>query len=266
MKDQESWKNLVDYNRNINSIINTVCEPIKSMGINYFHYTIFYNNGKRIYICSEPKWLEHYLDCQFYNNLAHANVYSLAIGQHKALWSSYKKDDIFTAIKNFNIGNGFSIINRHPEMVESFHFASTIDNHSINQFYLNHSELFLKFMDFFKNRIKSLIPLNNQLITVTSDLKLTPISLGDKKVKQFFDIYKVKKYLLDEECVVTPRQFEILGYLATGVSPKEVARILNLSTRTIEEYINLIMLSSSSSKKSKIIELFLRNCLSNRRL
>lgn len=56
------------------------------------------------------------------------------------------------------------------------------------------------------------------------------------------------------DLTLSARQEEVLFYLVRGKTTKNIARILNLSARTIESYLNDIKLKLGCSSKSELIE------------
>lgn len=55
---------------------------------------------------------------------------------------------------------------------------------------------------------------------------------------------------------LTPRQQECLYYLARGNSMKEIARYMNISSRTVEKYIEAVKYRLRIDRRSKLVEYY----------
>ena len=103
-----------------------------------------------------------------------------------------------------------------------------------------------------------LIGLCNHAIDVTHsnliDISrfIPEINLGSYKIDKKKFIYILEGW--ENNYFLTDRQLECLFFLVRGKTSKNIARILNLSSRTIEGYINDIKLKMHCSSKNQIIE------------
>lgn len=64
-----------------------------------------------------------------------------------------------------------------------------------------------------------------------------------------------------ENGYLTKREAEVLKYVIVGYSAKKIARILNLSNRTIEAYSNSIKMKFRCSTKAEVIFAAIKNGL-----
>lgn len=255
-------KQVLEFNNSIANILDEIIKPLnKYFNITHFHYNVFLNDGKRLYICNRFDWLKHYFSKHFQNNSNHARIYIKDLGTYKALWTSYKNDDIFSAIRTFNIWNGFSIFERTVEGIEAYHFATTCENTEINNFYLNNIHIFEKFINFFKNKIKEALKVKYKIAWIPSTIK-TPLFKNNSNIEATISrVLNIKKYCLDDKIYITDRQLQILQYLSAGKTIKEIAWILEISPRTIETHLEIIKQRTNFSLKSDLIEMFLRNSI-----
>lgn len=54
---------VIEFNTASLSKLLNLCSPLlKYLGISYFHYTVFFNDGRRLYLCTRPDWLKRSLD------------------------------------------------------------------------------------------------------------------------------------------------------------------------------------------------------------
>lgn len=270
-KTAKPWRSYVDINSDINDVLafnfakenalTEVCNPLfNCTKASYFHHTIFYNDGRRQYFCTKPGWLNEYFKHNFHNNNNHAKIYNLPVGRHSALWGGHQKDRVFSAIHALGIWNGFSIYDRKEDSIESFHFASDLENISMNSFYINNLWLFERFISYYKNRFNQIVNTIEDFPSVKSDLKIYPRSLAPK-VDHFLNCATFKKFYLNDEVCLTEKQYEIVKHIAHGKTSKEAADALAISYQTVETHLKLIKRRTNLSRSS-LIELFHDNALS----
>jgi DNA-binding CsgD family transcriptional regulator len=82
------------------------------------------------------------------------------------------------------------------------------------------------------------------------------------KIKIFENLTHTNKFVLkvaDKPILLSKREWECLSRFSQGKTYKEVARVLSLSPRTVEAYLNNIREKTQISLKSKLIDCFLKN-------
>src|ERR1044071_8967333 len=118
-------KSVLEFNRNAEPFMEEVCEPLKKLGIQYFTYCRSYENGKRLYLCSLPDWVELYLHHSFQNESQHFAYYRPVENIRYAFWSDFKRDRVFDALLNLGIWYGFTIYEKNPGYMDLFDFCTT---------------------------------------------------------------------------------------------------------------------------------------------
>lgn len=66
---------------------------------------------------------------------------------------------------------------------------------------------------------------------------------------------------MNAELELTPRERQILNFVATGLSAKEVAKQLNIAPRTVERHIDHIRLKTRTRNRSHMVAFALANGL-----
>lgn len=118
-----------------------------------------------------------------------------------------------------SVAHGLTIIKQHGEYCDMFLFASKPNNPQINNFYFNQKELFEQFIgDFYSTLAPTLLELTHHKIFV-------PFHARD-----------------DESPLISlsPRQQACALLMAQGLTAKEIAKVLHLSPRTVEEHIDIL--------------------------
>src|SRR5688500_8620024 len=80
----------LEFSREISPIIGDICHPLINLGITIFTYCRIFNNGKRLYVCNDQKWVEHYIGHNYQDELDHLEHYVPNDGVKYALWSEFK--------------------------------------------------------------------------------------------------------------------------------------------------------------------------------
>lgn len=59
-----------------------------------------------------------------------------------------------------------------------------------------------------------------------------------------------------KKIAVTNREFEFLFWLSNGLTAKEIARQMNISPRTVEDYMRKVKQKTNSYRRSQLISFF----------
>lgn len=74
---------------------------------------------------------------------------------------------------------------------------------------------------------------------------------------------EIKKMLKDNPPVpkLTPRQLEILSYMVRGLTNRDIAESLKISTDTVEEHVNLILAKLNAANRAEAVAIALKKHL-----
>jgi DNA-binding CsgD family transcriptional regulator len=180
-----------------------------------------YPNQERFEIVSNKELWIDYHSSEFYQyGLFEKDSQKYESGFH--MWDHLPCDphNIYEyARREHSVAHGLTIIQQHGEYCDMFLFATKPNNSQINNFYLNQKKLFEEFIvDFYSALAPTLLELSHHKIFV-------PFNTSD-----------------DESPLITlsPRQQDCALLMAQGLTAKEIAKALNLSPRTVEEYIDIL--------------------------
>jgi DNA-binding CsgD family transcriptional regulator len=158
------------------------------------------------------------------------------------------------AWKKFKINFVLGIHKQKQNTIEDFGFGLSIQNPRAVDSMLNHMPLINKFLSHFMAE-------NNKLIKLASD---NAIVIPCKKVitkvvdKEIFSSDNKEKLLyqlgLSDIGLLTPREIELLPYLAQGYPSSYIAEQLYLSKRTVENYICIIKDKLDCQSKISLIQ------------
>lgn len=228
--------------------------PLKMLQVAFFSYTRFYFDGGSISLLTNANWYHFFLKREIPGSV---NVFNLKTGCY--LWSElFPEEAVFDAKNNFKIDNGIQFTYKEKDFIEVFSFASNPKNHKAIGYFIANIDLLEKFNAYFKTRASDLInkALKNKII-------IPDVMRGYQEVTAGFTLGQAerKKFLsligyADIVHGLSNREYECLQYISRGKTNKEVARILSISPRTVETYINKMKDKLNCVSKSQLTEIF----------
>lgn len=175
--------------------------------------------------------------------------------------------DIFlSSLYGLDIWNTCSLYKRSGEGIEGFYFASTRENISIIERYANNLSLLERFSCYFKNKLFDIMSLDD-LKSATSPTISPSLfetyqherSKEELDIKNFLLLTPIQKFFLTingQEIALSSQEFRSLALLSQGKTAKEIARVLKISPRTVEDYIENIKRKTKISSRSQLINSF----------
>jgi len=226
--------------------VQSFCKILIPYGITSFGFTRIYNDCSRFVLSNRPDWV-----CHCYNK---GYVYDTRLNKHPScyqsgiyLWDAWDPSNVEhervgqDAGQNFNIGRGLTILEKKENWIDKFEFASTPDNYSINNFYMNNLDFLNNFIQSFKEHLnvlimqaintRGIVPLSNHIdiyqdypdTRITNKLSIIPNTPGVSNK--------------NSQPRLTARELECIHWLIRGKTVPEIGVILNISKRTAEDYI-----------------------------
>ncbi|HEX4044696.1 MAG TPA: LuxR C-terminal-related transcriptional regulator [Gammaproteobacteria bacterium] len=234
------------------------------LGITHYCYIRSFPDGSHLLLSNDSSWIESfYLD--FYDHGVFHKIPDSYQSGH-VLWSTLSDQTTFAACReNFNIAHGITLIEKQKEYCEFFCFGTTVDNIKIMDFYIYNLDLLKRFNAFFKERADKLIREANadriilpRCSITTSEEVISSVPEGDFSQirKNLIAATQCKRYYLSgpfANVFLSPRQLACLNLLTLGKSLKEIARVLNISPRTVETYLNIIKCKLGIQDRANLI-------------
>ena len=226
--------------------VEEIIKPLKQLGIVFFDYTRNDNDQGHVCLMTHPHVFKHYLDKKYYkigNMEGQPSKYKSQILLMDTLPKQHIYDDL---LRSRNIDHGLQIIKVDENSCEFFCFATTKENDPIANIYLNKIDIFNKFTLYFKDHAAPLIreverkkiyyPFHNEELNIFYD------DQQNYDINTFFQPVKLSK-----------RQVQIAKELLNGKTAQAISQKLNLSQRTVEDYIELIKDKVQSRNRSELI-------------
>ena len=262
---EASNQNLINYSRIISPVISDICEPLNNFGIKMFTYSRIYNGGRRLYVSTNHDWVEHYITHDFHEDIDHLHHYVPVDGIKYAFWDSFKKDIVFDATLNqFNFWNGFSVYEKNNDYVDFFDFGAHKHNTKINNFYINNLYLLIRFIEYFKEKTFLIINSEDKENTLVPKIWVSfdKIRREENNFSKNIDCFSEYTQrgeqirLKNEALNLTNRELECLKLLYKGNTIKNIARILKISSKTVEFYLNNCKMKTQVRTEVDLIYLY----------
>lgn len=249
-----------------------LCAPLERLKIKFFsHVRIFPNNDVSI-LCTDGDVVQKCAESGHFQ----AARYNKKPGYFESGYYLWENDILADhekehakVLKKCGLGNGFTIVRQEDEYCDYFHFASTPDNDAINNFYLNNIDLLEKFVLYFEQKTKEL-----RLMVDKMPISMKQVEEGDfsEQAADFVDPAEREAFIIDinqdslialndpSTMSLTSRQKQCVYWLLKGKTAWETARILNLSQRTVEHYLQNIKAKLNCRTKFELISKVLKSC------
>ncbi len=201
-------------------ILDVLMKPITDhVDLRFITFDRKFANQTRFVIAQDQEAINDYYKQGLYKHgLFETDSTTLESGFH--MWDHLPCDPngIYEFMKRFhNQAHGLTIIKQHGGYCDFFLFATIPHNSSVNNFYLNRKDLFEQFIeDFYQTLSVEIEILSSHRISVP---------------------YRTMEV---ESVHLSPRQQECAILMLEGFTTKEIARALDLSPRTVQEYIDII--------------------------
>lgn len=226
-------------------------------GINHFWYYRITYSGHYSYLGTHSAWNEFCFDKALLSNfpcLRHPEALQNGINLMKASDDLEYKRVLGIAWDKFNINFNINLLNRISDGIEAFGFATRFNDPYAEQKLLNELPLLRSFIKMFRTK-------NRQLFQLLDDNQVClPAVFGSvfyERPKTFVSPLDRDKFLrkmgFEDYLFLTEREKDVLKYLSSGYPAAYIAQQLQLSCRTVENYILTIKCKLSCKSKVELI-------------
>lgn len=237
--------------RNAQTAVHQICEPLfKKLGLNYFHYGIFYKDGSLVALYNRMDWSDHFHSQQFRTQVPLANK-EIQLGKYNlCLWQGTVNNQVVSDARNiFNFDHPLGINIAHNDYFESFAFGTHQGNDSIINTYFSNIETLFNFTTYFKEKAQAII----QKAAAEKFTLPKASQAAELKLLETLSSNLTIKNKNGWPVSITQKEAEILPLLSRGLTIREIAILLQRSPRTIEMHINNLKYKLACDKKSQLI-------------
>jgi DNA-binding CsgD family transcriptional regulator len=262
--------------------IKPLCEPLdRVFGIPLFGYRKFFPDGTCFNTSSNVE-LTKFVQEKFSNKmlpnyeeeaksgLQRERYFVLRVGEPSP------QDLFLSALYDYDVWNTLSLYRKDGECLEGFYFTSTRKNYKIVEEYINNIGLFERFSYYFREKFSDILSAEDikkvSLPTVSASIFEDCNKLALEKEKSFHDFIahtfpqKLSLNINGKEVPLSSQEFKCLAWLSRGKTAKEAARMMGLSPRTVESYMDNVRFKTKIDSRSKLIDLFILNFCQERDL
>lgn len=228
--------------------LQTICQPLfDNFGISFFDFGRMYDDGYCLMFSTNEK-LIHYLFEQQYCLFSPVPTHLLQNKFYYYLPNTGPYQQVVYDVSNyFNIGHAFDIFDCQDGYVDVCCFAASTQSSEMINTYFNNINNLNNFIRFFKNKITDILSRSDNAFLLPEKMRL---NFNSKDISNKLDPI----YFSEKGKQLSKRETEIILLLIKGKSTKKIAMELNLSLRTIENYLNNIKLKTDSNPKSELLE------------
>jgi len=227
------------------------------LGINHFWYYHVSRSGYYTYVGTHSSWNEYCFDHHLTENfpcLRHPDLLPSGISLMKNTKDVAYKKALEEAREKFNINFSINLTQKTKGGIEAFGFATKDNDPSSDERLLNQIPLLRSFTKIFRSKHKKLFDLvyDNQVHFHSY--------IGEKfhQVEQKAVSILQKDHLLQKlgfflPSDITQREKDVLEWVANGYPASYIAQQLNLSIRTVENYLATIKCKLFCTSKVELI-------------
>lgn len=231
--------------------INKICLPLQKIGIHLFSHDITFGHNKVAILTNNKKLFFTY----YKNELPiictsdEGRILEPGIYFNRYLEQSYQDCAQVLPIvtQKFQLINSIHFLEKEEDCQHFFTFAAKLKETDFMHFVINNMELLKNFIVYYKKEAHDIImeakkPKHQILLPHLSNfnhdaLKSCSSIIEAKTInQQLVLLHKDTKKLIK----LTPQQTHCFKFILQGYTAKEIAKVLNLSYRTVEHYLERI--------------------------
>lgn len=226
-----------------------ISKPLAKIDLSYFTFDRTYKDGSHIRLTNAGGWIESYYRTELYKAAIFEKDPKIFFNGY-VFWDWLSREPVYSAASQHNIDHGLTIIEKHEQYADFFHFGTTCNNFISQEDLINRIDYLYHFVAFFKQKMHHLIVEAEKTRIILPGPGDTKIQLSDLRLNEeqphiveFLKNTQVTRmYLGDEfnDAYLTRREIDILRLLTEGKKTVGIAKRLNLSNRTLESHIKNI--------------------------
>ncbi|MBA2654143.1 MAG: hypothetical protein H0U71_03625 [Gammaproteobacteria bacterium] len=230
-------------------VLKKICSPLVNLGIHFFGYTAIDINGNAFCLGSKPDYAAEYLRHNHARNDVHCRFDKAPKKYHYDFWDYLKIDrpteELYRMAAAFDQGHTLTISQHAEEITHCFHFSGHMTDIGINQRYIEKMDSLHAFILYFKKCLQSIpeiAAVYQYPVQIVSNKKIhkkkvVAVSLDPKSVALINTLKDTIYFRNQFHYFLTENELECLKWLKLGKSAVMIAKIHNVSYKTIERYI-----------------------------
>lgn len=236
-----------------------ICEPIFKIGIKHFAYDILFENGSYFNISTHQDYIiKHCTSIKSSGSLLLKLYPTILKNSHLILPQLDRgEDEVIDLWDQMNIRQHFSIYkNRNTECLYAYSFFTDEYNPLFYDICLNNFQMIEEFCDYFDVKASHLTGCNYKDKLAYFDNKIKIYTQHHEnaciqKTEPFLQGSFTEKIVLktrEKDVILSKREMECLKFLSLGKTMKEIGKLLGLSPRSVEFYLQNIKIKSGLNR------------------
>ncbi len=258
-------KLLLEFNRAVQPKLTKIIEPLKLLGISNFAYVKYTKDNETFRVGNHNAYTDMWFKQEVYKKPATLNRLSESGTNPDSrqlrcyLWNA-DNTDLTQLRRDVNMWHGASFYLNRGDYIEGWALGGTLEDHALPNFILNNQEAIKLFFHYFRSAASDLIDTSDKskilLKPITTEPALTENMCNSEDVAEFLRQVALNKYFLrygNENFTLTARELDCLRLKDHGYSAKEIARLIDISYRTVETYLDNIKIKSGLRNISQVL-------------
>lgn len=259
---EKQRKNSLHYNVENLERFNDLCSLIlKNSPISFVAYFRVFEDGRYLSLANDMRWQEHFANNIHYNgnNFKDAMKNTPTTGSYKFLWPQQRLDEVFTALRSYDICNGINLFKRGDGWIESWAFASQPEHDQVNQLYVNNVQVLEAFSEFAMRQDQDLFDSSDPSRLGTFKASVNLYGAGNPADSSIQKIPLLNGGVMNPQGIYMPltkREVDCLKLFAQGKTAKKVGETLGIKQRTVESYFVNIKAKTGYRRKVDVLDNF----------
>lgn len=268
--NQDVFHLLIQYNISIQDQYLSIIEPLmKNMNIN-FGYTRIYKDGSYCDLRPEISFLKVSYERELLNKGVFFFQETAELefsNEYISLWPTVPSDPYLEWLYESNIWQGFEIYAKKKDYIEIWTFGTTRERDSLINFYINKFFLLKKFILYFEEKGSSILKgLDKSFLPVSDLYKKKSYAMrngSQNNLNNLIQSLPFNKFKVDNKALngLSKREIQCMLYTSYNKTAKEIAKLLGISHRTVEAYLENLKIKLNCHNKHELNEFIFNNQL-----
>jgi hypothetical protein len=227
----------------LSSKVSKVCSVLEQFGMRFFSYSRIDQNSNLLYLCNNQNYLRNKFQYNIYDGYPKV-IEKVQGGIFKYILSGNvpSHNDTLKNLYMHGFWNSFDVYKIQGKYLEIFHFGGSKKSLDLINFYINDEKTFENFLVYFKAQFSEILYKSSPVININTKINLDSfinVATITKYKEALNQLNFSKVYLHNGDMFVrlSKREWETTILYLQGYSAKETADKLNISSRTVQQYI-----------------------------
>lgn len=271
----ENVNPILEYNRQNAEQISKLCSPLlECFGITSFGYFRAFDDGKYLLLSNDSLLIETLTTKDLFYRTDHFKTMLAQFCRYNPVrdcWPELGADDSINILKDHGCNfTGYNIVREREGCLEAAMFSHPVSEKRMDVFYQKHQGILDDFVSRFKTIGHQLCDANNESKLGTSDNlrelypKIDSIFMTSTPWERQIESFNNHMDALVQQEIhdiarahsITLKELQCLSYFTAHKSAKEIARIMDVSPRTIEKHLDNIRLKTGLHTRQELIHWF----------